>query len=874
MIRRSFHYLGALGLLFSLAVAVVVACQRYLPGSPFPASTQALKVSGVTLAYATAVLVLARWWRGRLLLALVGLATVAGISLTASLTGSWPAVLTTLWLVSLAAAAGDWLLKRFAPGLVTIGIEHLLVAMTLGLGGFMALVALLGAAGLLYPWLAWGIMALLTLLLAPWAVGRLRGNWHLVQAGWKNADLRLLSLTLAAAGLCLLGAYLWALAPNIRYDALNYHLGVPAQYVANHAIVPVPETFNSTLVHYAEMLYMLALLLVGQPMPNLILLSFSLVAAGWAFAIGYRLKGPLLGLLAVFFYLSLPTVTLESSTGYVDVILATFVGGSLLAGLAWWQSGQLVYLVCMGIFGGFALGIKTTAVMLLLPEVGLLLAALLYRRRLSIRLLCDLAIFGLPFVLLPLPWILRDWAWTGNPVFPLLDSLFHTTIKVPAEVVTSTSLVAGYAPGFSLLQFIRLPWDLSANGALFYREGAHVPEGMVASLPLLALPWVYGLAPRFPRPVKILAFLGVVLAGLAVAISFSMLKSIRLLQPVFPLLAVLGAANLTAWWEEISSPRLRRVFLFLGVPLLAVYLVATRMVFGAFSGGSEAYPLQYVLGRESRAQFLSRNLGVYDALQVLNQEASPGTKVLSLGNEFRLYTQAHIFGPMFSTEAFQVLHEPATPDSLSQALRQQNYSYLLVYPPEQQYRSIVYEAPALNPQFYRQFTCLVTIQGYAQLYRLVDSPRVCPNGLSDNLLVNPGFEDVLQGIPAGWLPTGKPQLDPAVTFDGHVSAQINGSSSLYQDLAVVPGKTYALAYWSKATLDDQVVQNYVHWLDRDKNPISVSAEWNTQTSNWQRFDFPMVAPPQAAYARVTVSVVAGDEAWVDDVCFALGPACP
>lgn len=871
---RFLLFLGFLGLMSSVIVAEVVSIQHYLPGAQFPASPQALKVGWITLAGAGAALLLVWWWRGRLLLALLALAVATGIALTALLSGSWPAVLVVIWLLGLATALGSWLRRRFAPGLEAYPFERLLLSITLGLATLMGLVALMGAAGLLYSWLAWSLLVALSLLFLPWATRRLAQGFHGFREIWKTADLRLVSLVMAAVVLCLVGAYLRALAPNVRFDALNYHLGVPAQYVENHTILPVPETFNSTLVHYSEMLYVLALLTVGQPLPNLILLSFSLIGAGWVFALGRRLKSTRLGLLGVFFYLSLPTVTLESSTGYIDIILAAFVTGSLLAGLAWWQTDQPAWLVWSGVFGGIALGIKTTALMILAPEVGLFLVFLLYRHRFSWLFLRRLLYFCLPLVLLPLPWLIRDWLWTGNPIFPVLNSFFHTSIIVPPEVGTSTSIVAGNPSEFNLLQFIRLPWDLAANASLNYREGAQVPEGMAGSVTLLALPWVFALAPHLRRPTRRLAWVILLLAGLAMMITFLNLKSIRLLQPVFPLLAVLSATNFDVLWDEVHSPTVRRAFIVLGLPLLAVYLVATRMVFGAFWNSSEAYPIHFALGQESRSQFLSRNLGVYDALQILNDEAAPGTKVLSLGNEFRLYTLAHIYGPMYSPEAFHILHDPVTAEALKQALRQQNFAYLLVYSPEQHFRSILYEAPALNSQFYRQYTCLETVQGFSRLYRLVDSPQNCPNGLSGNLLANSGFEKIVQDVPTDWQVNGAPQLDPSVAHSGQVSVLIDGASSIYQDVAVIPGKTYALTYWSKASQPYQVVQNYVHWLDQDKKPLSISAEWNTQAQDWQRFDFPMIAPQRAAYARITVSVVAGNEAWVDDVCFVLGPACP
>src|SRR5205085_5545876 len=59
---------------------------------------------------------------------------------------------------------------------------------------------------------------------------------------------------LLVGGYVFLLAFLWAVAPEIRFDALNYHLVVPRDYLAAHRIVR-PLTDSMYLAHLTEAVY-------------------------------------------------------------------------------------------------------------------------------------------------------------------------------------------------------------------------------------------------------------------------------------------------------------------------------------------------------------------------------------------------------------------------------------------------------------------------------------------------------------------------------------------------------------------------------------------------------------------------------------------
>jgi hypothetical protein len=113
--------------------------------------------------------------------------------------------------------------------------------------------------------------------------------------------------------------------------------------------------------------------------------------------------------------------------------------------IAWIQQGfananhRLLSFALAGAMAGFACGVKYTAV----PVAAVLfLLILFFPRRLfgcDLRagtILAGCATFALAAALIFSPWLLRNWRWTGNPVFPEAMTLFgrgHFTAEQQAR---------------------------------------------------------------------------------------------------------------------------------------------------------------------------------------------------------------------------------------------------------------------------------------------------------------------------------------------------------------------------------------------------------------------------------------------------------
>ncbi len=686
-------------MVFSLAAATVVAARTFArPRPPFPAYPADRWIALVYLALFLTVGVLA--WRGSRR-GLGGVAVLMAASLLV-ITLWTPAprrsLLLLLWICWIAWGVGNILLKwlRFAQGLSWL--EGLVLGLPLGWGALMVLTLLLGVIGLYHR------VAFYVLLIALSTLVFLNHKGHKEEREGAQRGLLffsscsfvpfVVSLTLVA------GSYLWALAPAVRYDALSYHLAAPERYLQAGWMIELPESFQTYSAHYGEMLYTLALGVGEQPLPGMLHFAAGLLFAAQTYLIGRRLAGRRVGWLAALLLLATPLVGMEMATAYTDVFLGVFVAAALLAFLRWLDAPEMHWLLLLGVFSGLALGTKLNAFFLLLPIWIWVITTETRSSQREINSPCSPCLRGvyifLPTLLFLSPWLLRDYLWTGNPIFPNYNQFFRSPewFVRPFFRVQPTAAIG--------LRMLAFPWAGVFDSYRYYHEA---PGAALSVLPLLGLPWFYLRRRR-------LAALGLAFAASLVMI-FAYGGSARYLLPLFPVLCVLAAVNLDALLNRWQGRRAAALLL----ALFGVFLFSTRLAFTVrWWETPERAPLHLLIGEQSPEDFIESVVPVYGALAYL--DARGDFKVFSVGNELRLYTRSAIYGVMMSKEAYEILHQARTPAELADSLSAADYDYLLLYRPEQDFRPEVYTAPALNDTFLAEYAHLVYAHRGVELYQL------------------------------------------------------------------------------------------------------------------------------------------------------------
>ena len=348
--------------------------------------------------------------------------------------------LITIWLLALAWTCGDWLLRRMGAKSSDVPLEWVCLACAIGL----VLLSMVGLTLLLVHRMSasWTWILLLVLTLIQWRsflgwFERIRHKAMARSISRIDDALPEQGVLLVLLGVIVLFNLAWALAPEIMYDGIWYHLAVPKAYLTEHGLVNLPYGYNA---HLVETIFTVALALHGQIVAKLLVLAMSVIAAFGVYALGRRLFNPRVGLWAAALFYSTPLVSWLSSTTYNDLVVALFLVATLLAFLRWRETRQIVWLLATGFLGGAAVGTKLTA-LFGLPVIGFLLVMDLLRTpQLSAwSKVKALAGCALAASLVAAPYFLIVYVFTGNPFFPLLNGVFTTGSFSPAANLSTAS---------------------------------------------------------------------------------------------------------------------------------------------------------------------------------------------------------------------------------------------------------------------------------------------------------------------------------------------------------------------------------------------------------------------------------------------------
>ena len=350
------------------------------------------------------------------------------------------------WLLAatgIGAALLRILLPADAPGFATTA--------ALGLG-VMSLAALgLGLAGWLNRPVA---VALIVIGLALGGVEVIRRReslesrvreWFRAPAGWGLLWLVLLPpLAIVLVGAILPPGMLWRPDEPHPYDVVEYHFQVPREWYELGRIVPLRHNVFSYFPFNVEMHYLLAMHLRGGPWRGMYLAQLMhaahvvltvIAVYGFARALAPKKSGAVIaGVVAA----SVPWLTLLAPIGYNEgglLLYGTLAVGWAIRAIAA-PERRLRTFVLAGLMAGFACGTKLTAVpMVLFAVPAALVVESLITRRLSLRsALAGAAVFVAAGTLACSPWLVRNVAWAGNPVFPEGMSLFGKAHFTDAQV--------------------------------------------------------------------------------------------------------------------------------------------------------------------------------------------------------------------------------------------------------------------------------------------------------------------------------------------------------------------------------------------------------------------------------------------------------
>ena len=781
-------------------------------------------------------------------------------------------------LILIAMGAGEALLKLLIGKRIEDRLENLVISLMLGFGIIMILVMIQGflnAFSLLVTWLGIGVMSFLFVLpnLKRWflSIKDLFKKINLI--GGKEVHFAPISLFFGIFVVLLIPSWSIAVSPPMRYDEMTYHLTASLLYLERGGIVMYPEGGMTVWMHYAEMLYTLAIQTAGLSLPRIFHLMFGLLSIALTYLFGRRLVNKQTGLIAALLLFSVPVVGYEFATAYIDFFVTAYTTAVGFTLLMFWQEQNPRWLLAAGFLGGIGLGIKLTAGPMIAVMIGILILFTVTTRSKVKNYLWTGGMILLIFSL-ALPWLIRDTVWTGDPFYPY-GTMFLQRLS-QATGTSETSQQIGLLS--KLAKYVTYPIDIAFNSNRYYHEA---PGGIASVLSLLAFP-LFLFSSKIKKQEKTIIL---ILLGASIVTVWIMLlvnnALIRYALPVFPWLAVSAAMNIIVVSEYFSSqPGRVRSFFLLIIGLVYVFSTRLPLIVRLYDNLPQRLPVNYFLGRESKEGYLSRNLAVYDAFQFIDAQGNGPHRVLSIGNEFRLYTESRIDGIYDVAEAHNIVSTAEDYDSLAKSLAKAGYDYILINQPEIDFRLWKYSDPypiLQNGDFIDLYAKLVFVKNGIYVYQFFPSGVELPEAI--NLLLNPGFEDVISEFDINnWEEVGPIDMS-GNSFEGERALQLfaplsdQGQNYIYQRVAIEENQLYTLGYWVKSD-DEAVFLMQIRWLDDQGNIISIEEEWKNVSQEWGWISKFSQSPDNAHYAEIYASLGGSENSLVDFVCFAPGQQCP
>ena len=340
---------------------------------------------------------------------------------------------------------GVWTLLTSAP------LALIWVAAALGYGWLLRLLLLQKAQGAFTLQVGLGIAALLTLdqvcgVLGVLQLGGSTGAWLIVLVGWFALALQIRQHVVARKHVKIPPWQCWLAAPSIAlllvascsapgvlwatefggFDALSYHLQLPKEWLALGSIQPLEHNVYSFLPGYVEGAYYHLAILNGDAIGavyscQLLHATFVILAAIALARVASRWCDSLAGSTAAVIFLGTPWIVVVGSLAYNEIaVLLMFI--TAVAGV---YDDELLSArkgLTVGMLGAAACGAKLTSIGMV---VAPLLVAILFHcpPRQWLRILIPMAIAGIVFLS---PYFLRNYAYSGNPLFPFATGILGT----------------------------------------------------------------------------------------------------------------------------------------------------------------------------------------------------------------------------------------------------------------------------------------------------------------------------------------------------------------------------------------------------------------------------------------------------------------
>jgi hypothetical protein len=454
--------------------------------------------------------------------------------------------------------------------------------------------------------------------------------------------------------------------PVLDYDALLYHLEIPSKFLAAGRIYFDPEIWRSAYPFLGEMPFIIGMVFGADHLAKLINLTYAILLISSVYVFSIRFLGREVALTATAIMIGVPSFLLWATWVSVDFAWAAFEFWGLYAVCLWLapENGMSPkWLIVAGTMAGFAASVKYLS----LPSLLIIGAIVGWKSIENTKLfrakwMGNVIIFGSCAGLVMGAWYIKNWVWTGNPIYPLM---FGGPGWEPLESQIQNDSIQSIGVGKTWMDYLLLPFNVYAHHARFSTRSAEIIH------PAL---WLGLLFPFAIKSNKILNVI-TIYAALSFVVWATSWQVIRFLLPLSAVAAIMAASIIA------RSPLLLKHLLKFG--LIAVMFLS--LIYQATTLNDPIGLIRYLIGKSSAAQVLQNINNDFNTILYIQNNLPASDRVLFLWDGRGYYCDQRCIPDDEQSTAISLSINSPEPQQLGQELHKMGITHIMLSSPDAQW---------------------------------------------------------------------------------------------------------------------------------------------------------------------------------------------
>ena len=454
-----------------------------------------------------------------------------------------------------------------------------------------------------------------------------------------------------------------------------------------------------------DLLYIIPLSFGNDIIPKYIHFCFALFTAWLIFDYLKTRLNQNWGLIGSLFFLSLPIIVKLSITVYVDLGLMAFSTASLLMLFKWSENKNIKHLIYAGIFCGLAVstkynGLITIFLLTLFTPIIYSRSTVYTKEHSSFRAIGYGGVFIFCALLTFSPWMIKNYKWTENPVYPLYNSIFQnlhsTAVNQPSsdfeqpriqtkEVVTQLTSRSSNVLADRKFLYHETWWQAMLLPIRFFFEGQDDDpryfDGKLNPF-LFFLPFCAFFFYPYAKKIRTEQYFLLSFAWLYFLFAFFQgTLRIRYIVPAIPALIILATYGMHNLAQSFQASRTNNRYL---QAIITGSILLPLLIYNGLYMANQFHtiqPLSYLTGKVSRDEFITKFRSEYPIQQYANKHMIKGDRILAiyLGNRGYFLDFPVIFDPNGARSLLgDIIISSDNQDVIAQKLLDRGFTHLFI----------------------------------------------------------------------------------------------------------------------------------------------------------------------------------------------------